>query len=209
MSSISAISLERSGKQAVANLYEGSGRQGALSHKFQCLGGQPHLNGRAFPLVCPAASNIWIHKALYLAEPEDVLVISTLGRQNHAYIGDLLVEAAVHQKLGGIVLEGCIRDVENLKSMPLPIYAFGTAVNGPVKTGEGGSLGEPIKFGNINISKGDLIRGDADGVVVVPADKLDGTLNEAEAREKREEAIRKQLFAKGIPLYKILNLTLP
>lgn len=209
MATLSASDLERAAKQAVANLYEGSGRVGALSHKFKCLGGKPHLSGPAYPLVCPPGSNIWIHRAIYRAKPGDILIIATLGNQNHAYLGDLLVEAALQQKLGGIVIEGCVRDIENLKQMSLPVFAFGSAVDGPGKTTEGGSIEQPIQISKVKISKGDLVRGDEDGVVVIPRDKLKETLNAAEAREKKEKKVRKQIVEENIPLYKILGFKLP
>lgn len=209
MTTFSPKTLERARNQAVANLYEGSGRTGAFPQGFRCLGGSPDLAGPALTLVCPAASNIWIHKAIYQASPGDVLVIATLGRPDAAYLGDLLVEAAVKQKLGGIVIEGCVRDVANLRKMPLPVFALGTAVDGPEKTAAGGSIGKPVEIGNARIKNGDLIRGDEDGVVAIPAEILDTTLDAAEARETNEASVRRDLIGGNRPLHEILKFKIP
>ena len=92
--------------------------------------------------------------------------------------------------LGGLVIEGCVRDGDELATSGFPVFSCGRAIRGTTKVVDAaGHVGQPIVIGDITVASGDLVVGDADGVVVLARDSVQKVLAAARAREKKEASI--------------------
>jgi regulator of RNase E activity RraA len=131
-----------------------------------------------------------VHKALQIAEPGDIVVVSTGGNSTNAVFGDLMCTSAVAAKLGGIVVDGAIRDVDGIARLRFPAYSRAVSPGACDKDGPG-EINVSIACGGVVVAPGDIVLGDADGVVVVPrADVAAVTelVAQIEDREKKRVA---------------------
>ena len=128
----------------------------------------PSMVGTAVTVRAPIGDNLFFHQALDLAQPGDIIVVSNDEDRTRSLMGEIMFTYAQYQrKLGGLVLDGPIRDSDALKNMSLPVYATGATPGGPYKEGPG-EINVPIACGGISVSPGDIIAADADGVIVTP-----------------------------------------
>jgi 4-hydroxy-4-methyl-2-oxoglutarate aldolase len=172
-----------------ATLHEAAGRIGALPSGIKPLRPDWKLAGPAVTVHGPAADNLWIHRAIYAASPGDILVVFPSGGLEWGYWGDIMNTAAVQQQLGGLVIDGGVRDTANLVEMGFPVFSNGVCIRGTGKDhGATAFLNRPVRIGEVLISAGDLVAGDRDGVVVLPAAQVDAVIQLAEARETDEAA---------------------
>ena len=170
-----------------ATLHEAAGRIGALPSAIKPLSPSMRLAGPAFTVHVPAFDNLWIHRAVYAAREGDILVISTSGGLEAGYWGDILNEAAIAQNLGGIVIDGGVRDSAGLIRNSLPVFSNGVSIRGTVKGREAIAwLRQPIRIGEIVVKQDDLVMGDADGVVVIPARDVSRVIDAGRRRESDE-----------------------
>ena len=183
----SAEQLAEAERLGAATLHEAAGRIGALPSAIKPVAPDMRIAGPAFTVHIPAGDNLYIHRALYQASPGDVLVISTSGGIEWGYWGDILNEAAMAQKLGGLVIDGGVRDVAGLSTMAFPVFSNGICLNGTIKGFQATAwLRQPVRIGDVVVKQGDLIVGDRDGVVVLPPESVAITLTQGAAREQDE-----------------------
>lgn len=147
--------------------------------------------GTAVTVRARPGDNLMVHAALLLAQPGDIIVVDGSGDVSTAVIGGLMRTTAITKKVGGIVIDGAIRDTEEWAQGEMPIYAKGHTHRGPSKEGPG-ELNVPIACAGMAVLPGDLIVGDADGVVVVPASQAASLLEKCHALAAREDAVRAQ-----------------
>ena len=184
----SAAQLAEAARLGAATLHEAAGRIGALPSAIKPVAPDMRVTGPAFTVHIPAGDNLWIHRALYAATPGDVLVVSTSGGIEWGYWGDILNTAAIAQRLGGLVIDGGVRDVAGLCEMPFPVFSNGVCLNGTIKGYDATAwLRQPIRIGEVVVRQGDLVVGDRDGVVVLPGAAVADALV-AGARRERDEA---------------------
>ncbi|SDE42852.1 RraA famliy [Priestia aryabhattai B8W22] len=157
--------------------------------------------GRAFTVKMPVGDNLVVLKAIREAKPGDVLVIDAKGDTYRAIAGDFIVGMAQTLGIKGIVVDGVIRDIEGTKQLNYPVFCKGTTIAASSKAGMG-EINIPISCGGQTIHPGDMIVGDADGVVVIPQyfeeealeqslEKLNKDINRAEkVSGQREEVIK-------------------
>lgn len=157
--------------------------------------------GRAFTVKMPVGDNLVVLKAIREAKPGDVLVIDAKGDTYRAIAGDFIVGMAQTLGIKGIVVDGVIRDIEGTKQLNYPVFCKGTTIAASSKAGMG-EINIPISCGGQTIHPGDIIVGDADGVVVIPQyfeeeamerslDKLNKDIKRAEkVSGQREEVIK-------------------
>ena len=201
--------IKRLSKIPPAALYEAADSGRVLRPAFQPVTRANSFAGAAFTVFCSSDSNLAIHAALYAARPGDVLAIATGADCECAFLGELIVEAAGLVGLGGIVIDGRVRDLEALKKSRLPVFCRGHAVQGPSKQRLGrDSIQRPIEIGDTPIRPGDLICGDRDGVVVLPGKRAPEIAKAAENRIRNETRILGALRKSGDPLYKLLEIDL-
>lgn len=172
-----------------ATLHEAAGRIGALPSAIKPVNPAWKMAGPAFTVHNPAGDNLWIHRSLYSAKPGDVLVVFPSGGTEWGYWGDIMNTAAIQCQLAGLVIDGGVRDTAGLSEMGLPIFSNGVCIRGTIKDHDAVSfLGKPVRIGEVVIHPGDLIVGDRDGVVAIPAARIDEVLDKGEAREIDETA---------------------
>ncbi|WP_067929419.1 4-carboxy-4-hydroxy-2-oxoadipate aldolase/oxaloacetate decarboxylase [Alicyclobacillus shizuokensis] len=174
-----------------ATLHEAAGQRGALPSAIKPLEPDWKVCGRAVPVSSPPGDNLWLHRAIYAAQPGDILVVHTGGAYEYGYWGDVMTTAALARGLGGLVIDGCVRDGKVLRELGFPIFARGLCIRGTRKDPSGaGSIRLPIRIDDAVVQDGDLVVGDADGVVVVPQADVEATLVRAQQRERHEEEVR-------------------
>jgi 4-hydroxy-4-methyl-2-oxoglutarate aldolase len=186
-SALSAGQIEQARGFGTATLHEAAGRVGALPSNIKAVIAGFRLCGPAFTVHGRGYDNLWIHRALYAANPGDILVIATGHALEAGYWGQILNEAAMVRRLGGVVIEGGARDSSVLARQPFPVFSAGICIVGTGKDQEAtGWLNAPVRIGNIVVQPGDLICGDDDGVVAIAQDRVADTLTASAAREADE-----------------------
>lgn len=149
--------------------------------------------GPAVTVKARPGDNLMVHKALDIAEPGDIVVVDAGGDLTNAIIGELMVAHAVQRGLGGIVINGAIRDSAELSAGTFPVFALGVTHRGPYKDGPG-EVNVPISIGGMVINPGDLVCGDPDGFLSVSIDDVEPVFDAATrkhvAETKQMEAIR-------------------
>ena len=152
-----------------ANVADCMGRLCALSSQIRLLSSPstPIMAGVALTVKARPGDNLMIHKALNMAGHGDVIIVSNEGDRSQSLVGEIIVTYARYKGLAGMVFDGPIRDIDAISKMDIPIYGTGTTPGGPYKEGPG-EINVPIACGGIHIEPGDIILGDADGVIVIP-----------------------------------------
>jgi 4-hydroxy-4-methyl-2-oxoglutarate aldolase len=186
-------SLAEAKRLGSATLYEAAGQKGALPSEILPIARTMRVSGPALPVATPPGNNLWIHRALATASPGDVLVVAT-SAPDFGYWGDIMTEAALARKVAGLVIDGCVRDSEAIEKRGFAVFARGRSIRGTTKDPSApGSLGALIRLGNVAVKAGDLVVGDADGVVVIPRARATEVLETARERESREAEVLERL----------------
>jgi len=177
-----------------ATLHEASGQKGALPHAIKPISSTMRVAGPAFPVSTPPGNNLWIHRALAAAAPGDVLVVVTSGHHEAGYWGDIMTVAALERGIAGLVIDASVRDSEAIGRLQFPVFARGLSIRGTKKDEAApGSLRKPVTLGDVTVEPGDLVVGDADGVVVVSRASAADVLEKARERERREAEVIERL----------------
>ena len=193
---LSAEWLARARRLTPATLHEAFARKGALPAALKPIAPAMRMAGRALPVRCPAGDNLWIHHALSAAAADDVLVVDVGPGTGYGYWGEIMATAALARGLAGLVISGGVRDSQRLIEMGLPTFARGLSILGTGKNPQGdGSVGDPVRLGDVVIRRGDLIVGDADGLVGIPAREAAAIIEASERRDEAEVAIMEKLRA--------------
>ncbi|MCF7549335.1 RraA family protein [Pseudonocardia sp. WMMC193] len=151
----------------------GTGRTGALPQTIRPLHPSMHLAARAFPVRTPPGDDLWLHHAVRAASPGEVLVVDCGGALDFGYWGADLTIAAIARGLAGLVIHGGVRDASRLVELGWPIFAATVSTRATTQDPLGdGELGDPIVIGAVPVVLGDLVVGDAAGVVRVPAGRI-------------------------------------
>lgn len=179
---------------ATSTLHEAAGRIGALPHAIKPVAPGFRLCGPAVTVHGPAGDNLWLHRAIYVAQPGDVLVVNVSGGVEYGYWGDIMTTAARQQGLGGLVIDACVRDGAELAAAGFPVFARGLAMRGTGKDfGAIGWINHPVLVGEVTVVPGDLVAGDADGVVVLPRSQVGAFIDAARARETKEAEVLRRI----------------
>jgi len=191
-----ASQLERAARLGSATLHEAGGRIGALPSSIKPTTSRFRVAGPAFTVHCPPNDNLWIHRAIKAASPGDIQVVYASGHYEAGYWGEVMSTAAVVARLGGLVIDAGVRDGALLEGVGFPVFAKGLCIRGTGKDfGATGWLNKPVMIGDVLVSPGDLIDGDADGVVSIPNERISEVLVAAEKRDATEKEILARLRA--------------
>jgi 4-hydroxy-4-methyl-2-oxoglutarate aldolase len=186
---------------SAASLHEAAGKAGALPAALKPIHPAMRLCGRALPVRCPAGDNLWIHRALAETAPGEVLVVETGAGVDFGYWGEIMATAAIARGVAGLVITGGVRDSLQLVELGLPTFSAGVSIRGTAKDPKGsGAVGEPVRIGEVVVRKGDLVFGDADGVVVLAPEAAATAVPAAARRDADEVAILEQIRAGALTL---------
>lgn len=178
---------------SVATVYEASGRKGFVNPKIKPIFRGMKLCGPAFTVQTVPGDNLMLHKALEKAQEGDVIVATVGDEYEYGYWGDLMAIQAKAKKLGGLAIDGCVRDSEEIIEKGFPIFSRGLAIRGTVKASLG-LINYPINFGGTVINPGDLILGDDDGIVIVRYEDCKEVLAKSQTRIQAEKIKAKALM---------------
>jgi RraA family protein len=150
--------------------------------------------GAALTVKTRPGDNLMVHKALQIMTAGDVIVVDAGGDLTNAIIGELMLSYAIAKQGAGVVINGAIRDVGWIRENGLPVYAAGVTHRGPYKDGPG-EINVPLSIDGMIIAPGDLVIGDDDGILCVPADRAGEIYEAAEAKRQAEEKIQARTAA--------------
>jgi regulator of RNase E activity RraA len=150
---------------AVANISDAMSR-GTGTSALRPMHRTRRILGRAYTVRTRPGDNLMVHKAIDAAEPGDVIVVDAGGDMSNAIIGEIMAGWAARRGLAGFVIDGAIRDSETLAAGDFPVYARGVAHRGPYKDGPG-AINVPVTVDGMVVLPGDLLVGDADGLLAI------------------------------------------
>jgi len=176
---------------SAATLYEASPDGHACDPALRPVWPGAHLAGPAFTVQGTGGDNLALHQAAATAPPGSVLV-ADLQAATHGHWGEILAAAAQHRRIAGVVIDGGVRDVAEQATLGFPVFARHVTVVGTTKK-HPGRFGVPVRIGGVVIGPGDLVVGDADGVVAIPAPSVGTTLDRADARAGSEQRALKSI----------------
>lgn len=151
--------------------------------------------GRAMPVSCQPTDNAPLGEAVAAATPGTVLVVARHGDRRHAPFGGLMARMAVGKGVAGVVIDGAATDLREIVELGLPVFARNLSALTTRRQNLPGTVGEPVVCGGVLVRKGDIVLGDDDGVVVVPAEAAEELLRRAYRFEEWEHEMRSGLMA--------------
>ena len=189
---------------AAATLYEANGQRGALDPAIHQIAPGLGLCGPALTIRCQPGDNLTLHAAVACANPGDVLVADVGDFADAGHWGEILTVAALSRQIAGLVINGGVRDVAALPVHGFPVFARAVSMKAATKLIHG-LINVPIVCGGVQIAPGDLIVGDADGVVAIRQGEVRDVLRRAEEREANE-AVMMQRLREGALTIDLLEL---
>jgi len=189
--------LDRARELGPATLHEAAGKIGALPSAITPVDPQWRIAGPAFTVPSLPGDNLALHHALALAEPGNVLVVATGDREPEwGYWGEVMSTAATAAGITGLVLAGGSRDHAVLAKIGFPVFSLGPCIQGTSKAprSQEHEINTPIEIGDITIEPSDLIVGDIDGVVAIPAARARQVVAAGAERAAGEAAMLERLW---------------
>ncbi|MGY8632062.1 RraA family protein [Bradyrhizobium sp. 14AA] len=177
---------------AAATLYEANGKGGDCGPDIFSVVPGKQMIGRAATVRCLPGDSRGVIELIATAEPGSVLAIDVGGSPFASAWGGTSSLVAKQRGLAGVVTNGAVRDVAEVRSIGLPVFAAGYSVRGTQKS-RPGEMGIAVAIGSAAIAPGDIISADDDGVVVVPTLRIDNVIVAAAAQREREEEIERRV----------------
>ena len=169
-----------------ATVYEASGLDCAVDGGIAAAWRGAQVCGPALTVLGHPGDNLALHDAVAVDAPPSTVIVADLGGHLAGYWGEMLAESALARGFQGLVIDGGVRDVTELERLKFPVFSRGLSIR---RTGKHhrGKLNVPLVLGGIPVHTGDLVLGDADGLVILPAASLESVLIEARKRRVREQ----------------------
>jgi 4-hydroxy-4-methyl-2-oxoglutarate aldolase len=167
-----------------ATVYEAAREECFLPYTLRPAWAGARVAGPALPVRTAPADNLPLHLAVAAARPGQVLVVAAQG-EPCGYWGEVLTVAAQQRGIAGLLIDGGVRDTAALAALDFPTFSSSIAIRTTVKN-DPGTVGEPIVLGGVTVHDGDLVVADEDGVVVLPAGRVDAVLTAARQRQQAE-----------------------
>jgi len=199
--------ITRLAELGAATVYEANGQRDAIDPAIKPLDPKTKIAGRAVTLDLEPGDNWFIHIALLEAGEGDILVVDAKGYTQAGPWGDVLTLAAQERGLAGLVIDGAVRDSQEIIASGFPVFTRGVCIRKTTKV-QKGRVNAPVTIGGVLIQPGDILVGDADGLVRVAAADIDTALYSSERRELKEEEMRARI-REGATTLDLLGLTRP
>lgn len=193
------------GAYTAATIHEAQGRRGALSSQIKPIDSESSFIGSAFTVVCAPRDNLMLQVAIHFAQPGDVLIISAGEFAEAGTFGDVLGNACRAKGIAAVVTDSGVRDTRELRELGLPVFSGSVSIKGTVKETLG-HINQPLVFGDEIIYPGDVVKGDADGIVVVRREEVREVTQLSAARDANEAELIKKYWAGGTTI-ELCNLT--
>jgi len=177
----------------VANIGDCMNRNAAVSSKFKSSNNKV-MAGSALTINTPAGDNLMVYIALDQAKEGDILVINSDGYENRAILGEIITRIAISRGVKGIIVEGAVRDIDELGQLEIPVYYTAVSPNGPYKNGPG-EINSPVTIGGKIINPGDIVIGDGDGIVAIKPEEVESVLTKLEEVKSYEASLMKKISA--------------
>ena len=187
-----------------ATVYEAAGRQGLVDETFVQVVPGSRAAGPARTVRCGQDDNLMVHAVMDSVEPGEVVVLTMPEPAPVALVGELLATQAAHRGVAALLVDAAVRDVKELATMELPIWARWIRIRGATKT-KPGAIGEPVHVGGCTIHQGDAVVLDPDGAAVVASGRVDEVL-EAARRRAGQERKKRAALESGALSYDLDNL---
>lgn len=192
MSSSDVSALDRLREHGAATVHEALGRIGAMDPALKPLDPSMRVAGRALTVDCPPGDNLAVQYATSIAQPGDVLVVDAKAFCDAGPWGDILTQYAQRRGVAGLVIDGAVRDSRDIVDLGFPTFSRAVCIKGTDKFNPG-RVNVPVTCGGVLVTPGDVVVGDADGLTVVPADRVSEAVRLADAREQKEAEFRAAL----------------
>lgn len=196
--------IEEFSQYGTAMIADSMGRYGAMMPYIRPLRRGIRIAGPAVTVQTYRSDNLMLHVGLELAEAGDVLVANAGEVENAGLWGDLMTRMALQKRLGGLVIDGAVRDSEQLCQSGFAVFSKSVCPMGGFKQ-SAGSVNVPISCGGVMVNPGDIIIGDDDGVVVIPRERAQEVLSVCKKTEAKEAAIIRGM-EEGRSLFELLGL---
>ncbi|MBO5643011.1 MAG: RraA family protein [Kiritimatiellae bacterium] len=190
--------VEKFASFPVANIDDCYDRYFAMRYPLRLMSNTKRLVGVAYTVKVPQGDNLMLNKAMDLAKPGDVLIVDAGGFDTRAIFGEIIVSYCKKRGIKGIVVDGAIRDSDAINEMTdFSVYAKGVAPDGPYHNGPG-MIGTAVCCAGQVVFPGDIIVGDADGVIAIRPDDALEVIAKAEAIGEKERALLKGIDEEGV-----------
>jgi 4-hydroxy-4-methyl-2-oxoglutarate aldolase len=197
--------IERLSKFSSATVHEAQGRKGALSSKIKPIDRSMSFCGPAVTVVCAPRDNLMLQVAIHYAQKGDVVLVAAGEFEEAGTFGDVLGNAMKAKGVAAMVTDSGVRDTKDLIELGLPVFSGSVCIKGTVKETIG-PINHPLVFGDEIVYPGDVLLGDADGVVVVRKDEIEEVIALSQARvDAEDELIR--LYKEGGTTIELCKLT--